>query len=176
MPETEFRLGKGCSLILDLFRRKRRWKARVQKSRAKAGIGFLRGRESRRPVCARTTPLHLADHEKPQGPNEDQGSQIEEPCRPTLLGRFSEPDIHSMLQKGIEHRSLVLRTDDSKAAAFCVKTANCVTRYRDAVDLAVCDHRHKFGITYLRTYGAIAARLHNLPKQKRAHHDDHPEN
>ena len=88
MPEAEIRLGKDRFPILDLFGRKRSSKGRVQKSRAKAWFGFLRGRVSWRSTACRIPLLHLANHEKPKSREENQGSQIEDPVRPTLFRNY----------------------------------------------------------------------------------------
>lgn len=68
--------------------------------------------------------LHLADHKKPQSPEQNEGSQISDPVRPTLFGRILEPDFYPMLLESVERCGIVVWQNNGKAAAISAGTAN----------------------------------------------------
>jgi len=148
----------------------------TQKSRAKAGFGFLRWYRTRRSFSNRTFPLHLANHEKPQSSEKNQGSQIEYPARPTLIGCFLEPDFYSVLLKSVKHCCLGCRRNDTKIAALGIQPANYIACNRNRADLSAGNPCQEIGIAYLRDCLSGTAGLHRLPEQERAYRDDHPEN
>jgi hypothetical protein len=136
----------------------------------------LRGRRTQRSFPDRTPLLHLANHEKPQSCQKNQGSQIEEPVRPTLFGCFLEPDIYPVLLKSINHCRLICRSNDAKTDAFGIYSANDTACNRDRADLTASNPCQEIGIANLRDCPSRTAGLHRLPEQERAPCNNQPEN
>jgi len=106
----------------------------------------------------------LADHEKPQRSEKDQGSQIHYPGGPILFWPFFEPDFYPVLLQSLQHCRLIWGRNDAKTAAFDVISANRTPGNRDRAHLTTSNPRQKIGIAYLGDGLARTAGPYRLPE------------
>ena len=120
--------------------------------------------------------MHLADHEEPQGRQQDERGQVQQPGRPAAVAHIAERHDHALILQGLDHVRVIGRDGGVEAGIVVpVLTADFHAGNRDFLDISLVHVRHELREIDVLLFLTAAALLHDLPKQEGRKHDDQPE-
>jgi hypothetical protein len=121
--------------------------------------------------------LHLPDHEKPQGSQQNQRRQVQQPARPTPAAGVPDGDSHALVAQHLDHVGIIRGNGRVERRTVILELAPYFLQVDgDLFDVPLIHIRHELREVDFLLFLACAARLDHLPEQEGREHDHQPEN